>query len=61
MSIRVYKDSRHKWRWQLKADNGRIIGASTQGYVRKSAAKANAVMVANEIQLARKRLRWEYL
>ncbi len=61
MGIRFYKDSRGKWRWQLKAANGRIIGASTQGYSCKTVAKDNAVMVAKTIGTARAHRSWWYL
>ena len=33
------------WRWRLKANNGRIIGASTQGYRRKIDCVKNATQV----------------
>ena len=29
------------WRWRVAADNGKIIGASTEGYRNKAAAVAN--------------------
>lgn len=31
----VYQDRRGEWRWRLKAANGRILTASTEGYRRK--------------------------
>ena len=37
-----YQDARDKWRWRRVAKNGRIIGASSQGYVNKSACIENA-------------------
>ncbi|MFS4473558.1 YegP family protein [Chryseobacterium sp. T20] len=37
-----YQDSETKWRWRRTASNGRIVGASTQGYVNKSDCIANA-------------------
>jgi uncharacterized protein YegP (UPF0339 family) len=37
-----YQDSEAKWRWRRTASNGRIVGASTQGYVNKSDCIANA-------------------
>lgn len=35
-----------KWRWRIKADNGRIIGASSQGYVNKQDCKENLLSVS---------------
>lgn len=31
-----YQDSSNEWRWRRIASNGRIVGASSQGYVNKS-------------------------
>lgn len=38
-----YKDSHNEWRWRRTAINGRIVGASTQGYVSKQDCIDNAV------------------
>lgn len=37
-----YKDSLGEWRWRRIASNGRIVGASSQGYVNKSDCIENA-------------------
>ena len=37
-----YRDENDKWRWRRTAPNGRIIGASSQGYVNKSDCVENA-------------------
>jgi uncharacterized protein YegP (UPF0339 family) len=37
-----YRDKRGEHRWRRKASNGRIIGASSEGYNKKSDAEANA-------------------
>lgn len=37
-----YQDERGEWRWRRIASNGRIVGASTQGYVNKSDCIENA-------------------
>lgn len=37
-----YKDKGGEWRWRRTASNGRIVGASTQGYVNKSDCVENA-------------------
>ena len=40
-----YKDNAKKpeWRWRRTAPNGRVVGASTEGYHNKSDCLANAV------------------
>lgn len=38
----VYEDRAKAWRWQLKADNGKIIADSGEGYV----SEYNAVRAA---------------
>lgn len=37
-----YKDSQGEWRWRRIASNGRIVGASSQGYANKTDCIANA-------------------
>ena len=37
-----YKDYSNEWRWRRTASNGRIVGASSQGYSNKSDCIANA-------------------
>ena len=32
MKLETYQDKRKQWRWRLKADNGKIIAASSEGY-----------------------------
>ncbi len=48
-SVTIKKDRRNKWRWRVNAANGRIIGASTQGYVRRSDCKRNMENVGNRL------------
>ena len=38
----IYKDKRGKYRWRAKADNGEIVGASTQGFSSRYKAASNA-------------------
>lgn len=38
----IYKDGAGLWRWRRTASNGRIVGASTEGYTNKSDCIANA-------------------
>jgi uncharacterized protein YegP (UPF0339 family) len=40
----IYKGNDSKWWWKAVADNGKIVAASTQGYVNKSDCVANARM-----------------
>lgn len=37
-----YKDSRELWRWRRTAANGRIVGASTEGYINRVDCVENA-------------------
>lgn len=37
-----YKDSSNEWRWRRVASNGRIVGASSQGYQNKKDCIENA-------------------
>ena len=39
----IYKDAKGQTRWRRTAPNGRIVGASTEGYVNPAACEANAV------------------
>ena len=41
-SWEFYKDSADKWRWRRTASNGRIVGASSEGYNNKSDCVSNA-------------------
>ncbi len=38
----IYEDAQRQWRWRRTADNGRIVGASTQGYSNRADCVANA-------------------
>ena len=38
----IYQDHRNEWRWRRTATNGRIVGASTEGYVKKQDCYENA-------------------
>lgn len=40
----IYKGNDGKWWWRAKAANGKIVAASSQGYVNKSDCEANAKM-----------------
>ncbi len=38
----IYEGADKEWRWRRTATNGRIVGASTQGYVNQSDCLDNA-------------------
>ncbi len=40
-SWECYKDPKGEWRWRRTATNGRIVGASTEGYKNKADCIAN--------------------
>ena len=45
-NVEIYKKYyllklRSEWRWKVTADNGKIIGASTESYVNKSDCEYN--------------------
>lgn len=50
-SIEFYKSGilTKKWRWRVTADNGRIIGASSQGYYNLEDCKENVKTLANSL------------
>lgn len=39
----IYQDSKNEWRWTHTARNGRIVGASTEGYKERRQCLQNAV------------------
>lgn len=41
-TVYVYRDSDGDWRWTRQSQNGRTVGASTEGYRRKIDCIANA-------------------
>ena len=38
----IYQDARNEWRWRRTAPNGKIVGASNEGYTSHSNCKSNA-------------------
>jgi len=50
--LEIYRDKKRKYRWRIRADNGRIIGASSQGYARRKYCAINASYVCHQIELA---------
>lgn len=41
MEVTYYQEENSDWRWRVVADNGNIIGASTEGYTRRANAEIN--------------------
>ena len=51
-----YKDAAGKWRWRVTADNGRILGSSSQGFASKQKAQENLdLLYAELLEYNRKR------
>jgi uncharacterized protein YegP (UPF0339 family) len=48
MKFEVFKDQAGEWRWRLRADNGRIVADSAEGYANQRDVE---IMLAS-IQLA---------
>jgi uncharacterized protein YegP (UPF0339 family) len=38
----IYQDNKSEWRWTRTAPNGRIVGASTEGYTSRINCLQNA-------------------
>ncbi len=49
MTITFYKDKADEWRWQVKGQNGEIVGASTEGFADEHAARANATLLCEAL------------
>lgn len=48
--IEIYLDAERKYRWRVTARNGRIIGASSQGYEHRRGCIRNADDVQRAMQ-----------
>jgi uncharacterized protein YegP (UPF0339 family) len=48
-TMTVYRDATGQWRWQVKASNGRIIGASSEGYKRRGRAIDNLLSITGYV------------
>lgn len=49
MTQTFYKDKAGKYRWRIVADNGRVVGASSQGFASKQMAHENAELVRDAL------------
>lgn len=43
----VYQDAKKEWRWNLKAINGQIVAASSEGYVNKQDADRGVALAVS--------------
>jgi uncharacterized protein YegP (UPF0339 family) len=48
----VYSDKSGQWRWRFKANNGRIVADSGEGYVNKKDCEDGARVVKSEAPTA---------
>ena len=40
-SMDIYQDTKRRWRWRVKAPNGEVVGASSEGFVTEFECEAN--------------------
>jgi len=40
-TVTLFRYNRNEWRWRMKASNGRILGAASEGYKNRAAAIKN--------------------
>lgn len=48
MHCEIYKDKADGWRWRITANNGKVVGASTESYFSRWNAKRNLVRTIKE-------------
>lgn len=49
MELTFYKDAAGKYRWRVVADNGKVVGSSSQGFASKQMAGENADLLADAL------------
>ena len=49
ITVEIYKDKQHEYRWRIKAINHKIIAASTQGYTRRDNCITNMWQTADAL------------
>ena len=47
--VKIYKDKRGKFRWRVVAENGKIVGSSSQGFANRKLCKENIALVAEAL------------
>ncbi len=45
MKFTIYIDKAGKYRWRVVADNGEIVGASSQGFTSRYRCRSNAALL----------------
>jgi len=48
--IEFYQDKQDKWRWRITADNGEIVGASSQGFSTRASADTNLRLLTSMLK-----------
>lgn len=48
--FQIFRDSRGDWRWHLRADNGRIVADSGEGYASRRNAKRAIGTFVDDVQ-----------
>lgn len=52
MQIEIYVDKASEWRWRFRADNGNIVGDSSEGYKNKGDMMAELLQIRTKARTA---------
>lgn len=52
LRFEIYRDGRSKYRWRLKAGNGRVIATSGEGYQAKADCRKGIDLIVREVTTA---------
>ena len=47
--FKIYKDKRGKFRWRVVAENGKVVGSSSQGFASRSLAVDNEELLCEAL------------
>lgn len=47
--VEFYPDARGEWRWRVRANNGKIVADSSEGYGNKDDAEKGYVLTMNSL------------
>lgn len=50
--FQIYKDSKNEYRWRFRADNGRIVADSAEGYTTKQGCEDGIAIVKKQAPTA---------
>lgn len=53
MSAEFYQDSLGDWRWRIVSSNGKIVAASSEGFVQRAGAVHNLELLAEFLRVWR--------